>query len=152
MRRGQGSWLSLLLRQRIRTRWHKSVAYIKIAVSRESYCLVPSRLPASLLLKRGPGWNSSGLNSTSSKKERNLYKFLKDQVMHYHITFYCPFRALLRHLLFFSKHFLTKLAFCATFAFLDTTTQKKQTFSSGGEKPVTVERAILFSQSLKVAF
>ena len=36
--------------------------------------------------------------------------------------------------------------------FLDTTTQKKQTFSSSGEKPVTVERAILFSHSLKVAF
>ena len=31
-------------------------------------------------------------------------------------------------------------------------TQKKQTFSSSGQKPVTVECAILFSQSLKVAF
>ena len=38
------------------------------------------------------------------------------------------------------------------FTFFDTTTQKEQTFSSSGEKPVTVERAILFSQSLKVAF
>ena len=28
---------------------------IESAVSRESYCLVPSRSPASALLKRGPG-------------------------------------------------------------------------------------------------
>ena len=70
----------LLLRQKIRKRWHKSVAY-KDAVSRESYCLVPSHLPASVLLKRGPGWNSSGYNSTSSNKERNLYIIFKDYVL-----------------------------------------------------------------------
>ena len=52
--RGQGSRLSLLLRQRIRKNG-TNLLPIKISVSRESYCLVPSRSPASALLKRGPG-------------------------------------------------------------------------------------------------
>ena len=43
-------------------------------------------------------------------------------------------------------------AFCATLASLDTTIQEKKTFSSSGERPVTVERAMLLSHSLKVEF
>ena len=42
----------------------------------KSYCLVPSCLPASALLKRGPEWNSSEYNSTSSKKERNKSRLI----------------------------------------------------------------------------
>ena len=48
--RGQGSKLSLLLRQRIRKNG-TNLLPIESAVSRESYCLVPSRSPASALLK-----------------------------------------------------------------------------------------------------
>ena len=51
---GQGSSLSLLLRQRIR-KDGTNLLPIESAVSRESYCLVPSLSAASALLKRGPG-------------------------------------------------------------------------------------------------
>ena len=55
------------------------------------------------------------------------------------ITFYCSSRALLSHLEFHFQDFFTLSAFCATLALLDTTRQEKQTFSSSGERPVTVE-------------
>ena len=34
--------------------------------------------PASALLKQCPGWNSSGYNPTSSKKEKNLHIISKE--------------------------------------------------------------------------
>ena len=78
--RGQGSRLSLLLRQRIRKNGTKLLP-IKSAVSSESYCLVPCRSPASALFKRGPGLNSSGYNLPSSKKEKGLHMRFKDYVL-----------------------------------------------------------------------
>ena len=71
---------------------------IESAVSRESYCLVPSHLPASALLKRGPGWNSSGYNSTSSKKERNLHICFKDYVLRNLQALYQSSKVKMRHL------------------------------------------------------